>query len=84
MPLDATLGSLALNAKEVACRFSISTQHWMDLVREGRAPSAVKLGKSTRWLVADIEEWAALRCPPVNDQHHRLRHSTHHRKRGRQ
>ena len=34
----------------------------------GRMPAPVKIGRSLRWRLADLESWIAAGCKPVNPQ----------------
>jgi len=49
----------------VADRLGCSTRHVARLAKDGRMPSAVKLGRLCKWPREVIEAWIATGCPPV-------------------
>lgn len=50
------------NAKQTAAALGISERHLWKLAGSGRAPRPVRLGKSTRWKVSEIEQFVSLGC----------------------
>lgn len=32
---------------------------WLDLVKDGKAPRSVKIGRSTFWLASEVQAWIA-------------------------
>jgi predicted DNA-binding transcriptional regulator AlpA len=48
---------LLIKADEVAHLIAISTRTLWRLVSTGQFPRPVQFGRSTRWRVADVEEW---------------------------
>lgn len=38
-------------------RVGIGRSHWLDLVREKRAPQPIKIGRATLWLAAEVDAW---------------------------
>ena len=51
-----------LRADEVAAMLSISTRTLWRLVSTQQCPQPVRLGKSTRWRVSDVENWIERGC----------------------
>lgn len=45
---------LALTAEEVAKALNILTRHLWNLTAAGKMPAPIRLGRSTRWLAADL------------------------------
>jgi predicted DNA-binding transcriptional regulator AlpA len=52
---------LLIMADEVAHLVSISTRTLWRLVSAGQFPRPVQVGRSTRWRVADVEDWICRR-----------------------
>jgi len=52
-----------LNAEEVAAMLGVSERTLWRLLSAGRVPKPVRFGRSTRWRLADIEEWINRGCP---------------------
>lgn len=52
-----------LTALEAATYCGISERSWYDLLKAGRAPAPVRLGRSTRWLRGELAAWLAAGCP---------------------
>lgn len=58
MPQDALPPAL-VNVRE-ACRFlGIARASLYRLLKAGNLPRPVKLGRSTRWRVSDLQSWVA-------------------------
>ncbi|MCX7397252.1 MAG: hypothetical protein NT138_06170 [Planctomycetales bacterium] len=58
---------LLWNLKEVATALGVSirlVQHWSAI---GRLPDCIRLGRSPRWRVSEIEQWVADGCPTCTD-----------------
>lgn len=51
-----------LNVREVAARLKLSSRQIFKLASAKRLPAPVKVGRSTRWRVADLEAWIASGC----------------------
>ena len=51
-------------AKEVAAFCSVSKATWARWYAADRVPAPVKIGRTVRWRLADLERWVALGCPP--------------------
>jgi excisionase family DNA binding protein len=56
-------GGLAFSASELADRLGISLRHVQRLDAAGKIPSPVRLGRSVRWPVAEVEHWLAAGAP---------------------
>ncbi|ADG68471.1 Prophage CP4-57 regulatory [Planctopirus limnophila DSM 3776] len=50
-------------AESVASMLSISLRTLWRMRSAGKLPAPVRVGKSTRWRVSDIQEWIAAGCP---------------------
>lgn len=56
--------ALLVDADDGAVLLGISRRHFWALHSSGRlGPLPVKLGKRTMWVRAELERWAAARCP---------------------
>ena len=60
----APLEVIAVTSKKAAEMFRISHRHWLDLVKERKAPQPIHVGRCVRWRVADLNTWVDARCPP--------------------
>jgi len=38
-------------------RVGLGRTAWLDLVREGKAPKAIKIGRATAWAESEINSW---------------------------
>ena len=54
---------VAISAKDYAQRYSLSHRTIFRLSAEGKLPRPVRIGRATRWRLADIELWEKLGCP---------------------
>lgn len=57
-----TGGDRLLGVRDVANRLGVSTRQVWKLVRLGRLPAPVRLGRSVRWRESDISEFIRLGC----------------------
>ena len=48
---------LAFSAAELANRLGVSLRHMRRLDSAGKLPKPIRLGRSVRWPVAEIENW---------------------------
>lgn len=56
-----------LTAEDLAQMLKVSERTLWRLLSAGRIPNAVHIGGSTRWRLAEIQEWIAGGClPPHN------------------
>ena len=55
--------TLALTAEELAERMGVSLRHVRRLDSSGQLPKPVRLGRSVRWPVSEIEAWLAAGAP---------------------
>ena len=55
-PLQAYLA-----VKSMAVRYQLSVPSIWRMAREGNLPKPIKIGGSTRWSLADIEAWEAMK-----------------------
>ena len=63
MTTATTTEPIAVDAAEAAAMFSCSVRHWRTLDVDGKVPSPVRLNRSVRWIVADLNAWALAGCP---------------------
>lgn len=61
--LGAGPNQLALSPEELAASLGISRAHIFRLHSAGKLPKPVRLGRSVRWPVREIESWLAAGCP---------------------
>lgn len=65
--VQATVSSkvqdLALSAAELARRLGVSLRHIRRLDSAGKLPTPIRLGRSVRWPVVEIEAWLAAGAP---------------------
>ena len=54
----------ALTTGQVADLLQITQRHVQRLVKQGRMPRPVKLGRCSRWVKSDLIEWLKSGCPP--------------------
>lgn len=55
---------MLVSIEQVAGMLSVSESHLFDLKRSGDfGPEPVRLGRSVRYLIADVMAWAAAGCP---------------------
>jgi excisionase family DNA binding protein len=52
-----------IDIKSVAALLGCSARHVEDLVREGRAPQPVRLGRLRKWIPEQIHAWIQAGCP---------------------
>ncbi len=63
------LKPLAVSDVGAAKLMSMSKSGWRGLVARGLAPQGFKVGHSRRWLVRELEAWAAAGAPPAHQWH---------------
>jgi excisionase family DNA binding protein len=54
---------LLVRADEVARMMGVSERTLWRLLSAGKIPQPVRIGRSTRWRLAEIREWIAGGCP---------------------
>jgi len=54
----------ALSAKQAAALCGVSLRHWWSLYARELTPESISLGRSRRWLRAQITAWLAAGAPP--------------------
>ena len=54
---------MLINAEEVARMLDVSERTLWRLVSGGKVPPPVRIGRSTRWRVAEIRDWIDVGCP---------------------
>lgn len=59
------IAPVLLTAEETALLVSVSTRTLWRLLSAGKFPRPVRVGGSTRWRRAEIEQWIGDGCPPV-------------------
>ena len=57
-------GPLLLTDCQAAELLGVSRSHFRELVRTGRAPEQVKLGRAARWRRDELQAWIAAGLPP--------------------
>lgn len=57
--IDANLRPALVDAKACAAYLNISERTWLRLVANGKAPAPVKVGRLTRWRIAELEAYVA-------------------------
>jgi len=62
--MTQTIAKGALTARECAAMFGIGTATWWRRDAAALCPRSIKHGRTTRWRLADLEQWIALGCPP--------------------
>jgi predicted DNA-binding transcriptional regulator AlpA len=65
MPQAST--PLLLDIEAAAKLANISARHLEDLVKEGKAPEPVKLGRCRRWRPDVLTAWIQADCPSMAD-----------------
>lgn len=60
---DSQAVPIAVDAAGAARMFSCSVRHWRQLDVEGKVPVPVRLNRSVRWIVSDLNVWAIAGCP---------------------
>lgn len=62
MSIDAA--PLLIGVEELARMIGVSERTLWRLVSSGRVPAPVRIGRSTRWRLAEIREWIDRGCQP--------------------
>jgi predicted DNA-binding transcriptional regulator AlpA len=57
-----------LNATAAADIAGVAERSWHRHVASGKAPQAVRIGRSVRWRRSDINRWIAEGCPPCRPE----------------
>ena len=60
MSTDTT--PLLINAEEVARMMDVSERTLWRLVSAGKVPTPVRIGRSTRWRLAEVRQWIEGGC----------------------
>jgi len=60
--------ALLVTHKELERLLGFSSNHIDRMVKAGRIPPPVRVGRTTRWIGAVIERWLAAGCPPVDER----------------
>ena len=61
--IPLTVEPMLLSDKQLAVVLSVSVAHVHSLDNSGKLPKAVELGKSKRWVTAEIRAWTNAGCP---------------------
>lgn len=56
-----------LTAEDLAQMLKVSERTLWRLLSAGRIPNPVRIGGSTRWRLAEVQEWIAGGCLPPKD-----------------
>ncbi len=54
---SATQAPRLLRLPATLDRVGLGRTAWLDLVRDGRAPKPVKIGRATAWVEAELADW---------------------------
>jgi predicted DNA-binding transcriptional regulator AlpA len=65
-PDEAALFPLAVNDADAAKLVRCSRSHWRRMVAAGKAPPPTKLGKLSRWPVAQLQRWLEMGSPSAD------------------
>lgn len=60
---EAQNNPLAFSAADLARRLDVSLRHLRRLDSAGKLPKPIRLGRSVRWPVAEVENWLRLGGP---------------------
>jgi len=52
-----------INAEELARMMDVSERTLWRLLSGGKVPQPVRIGRNTRWRLAEVAEWIELGCP---------------------
>ena len=55
--------AMAVSDADAAKLLNVSRSHFRQLVKDGRAPSPVKLGRASRWRVQELRDWIEAGAP---------------------
>jgi predicted DNA-binding transcriptional regulator AlpA len=61
--MDTDPKPVLINAEELARIMDISERTLWRLLSGGKVPQPVRIGRNTRWRLAEVEEWIASGCP---------------------
>lgn len=54
---DKTSSPRLLRLPATLDRVGLGRSAWLDLVREGKAPQRVKIGRASAWVEAEVSDW---------------------------
>jgi excisionase family DNA binding protein len=52
-------GPILVDARQAAALLRVSRDTWLRIVARGEAPAPLKIGRLSRWRVADVERYVA-------------------------
>ena len=61
--MSTNIAPKLINAEELARMMNISERTLWRLLSGGRLPQPVRIGRSTRWRLAEVAEWIERGCP---------------------
>lgn len=61
--MDTDPKPVLINAEELSRIMDISERTLWRLLSGGKVPQPVRVGRNTRWRLAEVEEWIARGCP---------------------
>ena len=64
--VGGSIGCILLSDLQAAKYLGASRSHFRNMHRLGQCPQPVKLGRSTKWRKAELEDWAEAGLPPVH------------------
>lgn len=53
----AMMGNLLLSMKDITAHSGLSDKHFYSLIKRGKFPRPLKLGRSSRWMQSEYEQW---------------------------
>ena len=60
---------MLLRSEQCAELLGMSAGNWRLMVRQGRAPRSIRLGRrAVRWRTADVQRWITASCPHVENE----------------
>lgn len=60
---QAAAKAFAVGTKTLAEMLGVSTRHVQRMDAAGKLPCPLRLGRSVRWSVAELDHWIAAGCP---------------------
>ena len=60
--------SMLISAADLACLMNVSERTLWRLLSAGKVPQPVRIGRSTRWRMAEVRDWIDRGCPAGRDR----------------
>jgi predicted DNA-binding transcriptional regulator AlpA len=61
--MDTNTVRVLINAEELARMMDVSERTLWRLLSGGKVPQPVRIGRNTRWRLAEVVEWIERGCP---------------------